>query len=196
MPWSRLSERLRFLLSIFGVTMVGVMFESYFNPHYIAVMTGLMLAVVLTAMRYVRLWEWAGKPTGMFLVRAVPLICVVLVLLRVGAKTLQIPLTPLYPQTWCCAPGGNLDRARILGELGRLPGQHLVVVRYDSNHNPDHEWVYNEADIDSAKVVWAREMDEGRNRELTRYFQDRNVWLLEPDVIPPKLSRYSLSDSP
>jgi hypothetical protein len=173
--------------------MVGVVFEFYFGPHYVAVITGLVLALVLTAMRYVRLWEWRGRPTGLFLVRAVPLTCVVLVLLRVGAKPLRIPLTPVYPPTWCCTLNGNSDRARFLEELTRMPGRQLVVVRYNANHNPDVEWVYNEADIDNAKVVWARQMDEPRNRELMRYFKDRQVWLVEPDETPPKMSTYPVS---
>jgi hypothetical protein len=39
-------------------------------------------------------------------------------------------------------------------------------------------------------VVWARDMDEKSNQELLQYFKNRNVWLLEPDESPPKLSPY------
>jgi hypothetical protein len=51
-------------------------------------------------------------------------------------------------------------------------------------------WVYNRADINGAKVVWAREMDEADNRELLQYFHDRRAWLVEADENPPKLSPY------
>jgi hypothetical protein len=64
------------------------------------------------------------------------------------------------------------------------------LVRYSTTHNFDREWVYNEADIDAAKVVWARDMDEKSNQELLQYFKNRNVWLLEPDESPPNLSPY------
>ena len=60
------------------------------------------------------------------------------------------------------------------------------------------EWVYNEADIDRAKVVWAREMDIAQNRKLLEYFNDRSVWLVEVDQYdsPPKLLPYpSIADS-
>ena len=47
---------------------------------------------------------------------------------------------------------------------------------------------YNAADIEAAKVVWARDMGPDGNRELTDYFRDRRVWLVEPDRSPPALS--------
>ena len=53
------------------------------------------------------------------------------------------------------------------------------------------EWVYNAADIDSAKVVWARDMTPALNRELIGYFKDRRMWLVEPDCDPPKVSNYA-----
>jgi hypothetical protein len=67
-----------------------------------------------------------------------------------------------------------------------------VIVRYGPRHWPLREWVYNEADIDRATVVWAREMDAPHNCTLLEYFKDRQVWLLEVDKwdVPPKLSPY------
>jgi hypothetical protein len=64
-------------------------------------------------------------------------------------------------------------------------------MRYDSNHDPNEEWVYNGADIDGSKVVWARDMGEAQNLELIRYFKDRKVWLMEPDAKSPRVSRYT-----
>ena len=45
-------------------------------------------------------------------------------------------------------------------------------MRYAPGRNPFEEWVYNEADIDSAKVVWARDMSPAENDELIHYFKD------------------------
>jgi hypothetical protein len=71
-----------------------------------------------------------------------------------------------------------------------------VIVRYGTLDIPYErgyrEWVYNEADIEGAKVVWAREMDTGQNRKLLEYFKDREVWVVEVDQYdsPPKLVPY------
>jgi len=79
----------------------------------------------------------------------------------------------------------------MLAELQKYPGRQLAIIRYGPHHDSlYHEWVYNEADIDRAKVVWARDMGPAKNQELIDYFHDRGVWLVEADETPPKLSQY------
>jgi hypothetical protein len=63
-------------------------------------------------------------------------------------------------------------------------GRHLVIVRYGPKHSIHEEWVYNHADIDNARVVWARESG-GRLPELLSHFGDRRIWLavVERDAV-------------
>jgi hypothetical protein len=59
--------------------------------------------------------------------------------------------------------------------------------------------VYNEADIDGSKVIWAQEMDAAANLELIHYYRDRKVWLVQPDSPSMKLLPYpipSMGESP
>lgn len=87
-----------------------------------------------------------------------------------------------------------VQRASVEQRLESLPGRDLVIVRYDRGHNVHHEWVYNRADIDSAEIVWARDMGPRQNRELRKYFADRNIWSLTV-ADDPVLDPLSLVDS-
>jgi hypothetical protein len=74
--------------------------------------------------------------------------------------------------------------------LEATPGNHLVLVRYAPNHFVGQEWVYNAADIDHSRIVWAREIPGRDVRPLLEYFRDRMVWVVEADALPPKLEEY------
>jgi hypothetical protein len=106
-----------------------------------------------------------------------------MILLRVTSVLTHTWIEPPWPR-------GNLERAVLLRQLQQLPGRQLVIVSYGSHHDVDREWVYNEADIDMAKVVWARDMGKDGDKELLQYFRDRKVWLLEADSPSVRLVPY------
>jgi hypothetical protein len=87
-------------------------------------------------------------------------------------------------------------RAAVSQQLAQSPGQQLVFVRYWPQHIFQDEWVYNAADIDRARVVWARDLGSSEDQRLLHYYPDRTAWLLEPDATPPKLSRYQAEVEP
>jgi hypothetical protein len=182
-PWVIRDSRMRFPLLASAAFLLGLAIEIWTFPHYFAPATGLLYLIVLQCMRHMRFWRWRGKPVGISLTRAVLVVCCAMVVLRVSAVVAHAQIE----QPW---PRGNLARARILSSVQNWSGQHLILVRYSASHNFDQEWVYNGADIDSSKVVWARDMNERDNRELLQYFNNRHVWLLEPDQSPPRLSPY------
>ncbi len=106
---------------------------------------------------------------------------------------------PEWPASkWSFSWYGPLDfgmqRNQIEAKLERLPGKHLAIVRYSPNHTLLNEWVYNAPDIDRSKVIWAREMDAADNLELIRYYQGRQVWLVEPDAQPVEVSPYPAAE--
>jgi hypothetical protein len=53
-----------------------------------------------------------------------------------------------------------------------------------------HEWVYNAADIDAAKIVWVREIPGQDIKPLLNYYRDRKIWLVDADTSPPRLQPY------
>ncbi len=91
---------------------------------------------------------------------------------------------------WCSQLAPDYQREDLIAKLKKMDGRHLVIVRYAPDHVPHWEWVYNDADIDAAPVVWAREMDASHNAALIDYFHDRHIWLLEPDRDWLKLTSY------
>jgi hypothetical protein len=180
--WKDLSSDTRFLLLVCGTVIAASMIPLAFAPHYAAALTSVILALVLKAMRRLRSYQWRGRPTGLLMTRAVPAICLLMLVLRAGWLV----------AAWPAPVAGETVRARVLSELNGQPGRHLVLVRYGADHQLGIDWVYNEANIDAAKVIWARDMGPAENKELIDYFPDRHVWLLEADNTPLALASYPI----
>jgi hypothetical protein len=190
LPWSLRNRRVRPLVLLAAIYAAGVSGHVVFFSHYAAPLTGAMYVFLLQSMRHLRVWSPKKRPIGLFLVRAIPVLCVLLALLRIFHQPLQIQIVREFPQTWAGTEPMGLERARILANLQTLPGGHLVMVKYSPSHLLHNEWGYNAADIDAAKVVWAREPETGDVSELAGYFRSRTIWLVEPDVTPARLSRF------
>jgi len=180
----------RFLLLIGLVTLFAILLPTFANPHYAAPLVCVIYALLLAALQTLRRWRRHRHPTGLALVRAVPVLAVVLFALRSAAPVLHLENSPLR-ETWCSPWNQLWNRARVQAAMDDRPGRHLVLVRYGPDHDPAASWVYNWADIDNSKVVWANDMGPEQNQELIDYFKDRKFWLLEPDVVPLRISAYT-----
>ncbi|MGH7176188.1 MAG: hypothetical protein ACREJC_02300 [Tepidisphaeraceae bacterium] len=75
-------------------------------------------------------------------------------------------------------PGGTA-RTEVIARLQAEPGRQLVLVNYRPGPQLLFEWVYNPADIDAARVVFARAMSREQNTSLANHFPDRRIWLLD-----------------
>jgi hypothetical protein len=182
------ARELRPLVAVFLVSWAGYAITVYWlAAHYAAPLTAVTLALLVEGLRRLRRWRFAGRPAGVFLSRAFLLLCLGLPFV---AKPLGLSAIP-GPASLCPTETGNVERAEIVRKLSSAPGVHLVIVRYSSAHDFHHEWVYNEADIDRAKVVWARDRGPQENRRLLDYFKGRTFWLLEADSRPARLTRTS-----
>ncbi len=193
--WRQISPATRFLLLALCFFFIGLSAEFYFEAHYAAPLAGLIVALVISAMRRVRQWG-PEQGSGRFLTRTIPVVCVLMSVLRIFAVPLHIPVKRVLTPAWYQLGPKDFGRAAMLADLQRLPGHQLVIVRYQPDHNPFAEWVYNEANIDNAKVVWAHDMSPVENQELISYFHDRRVWLMDADEEPTRLVLYANTEVP
>jgi len=84
----------------------------------------------------------------------------------------------------------EFERSRIESALLGRGGKHLVIVHYPLHDMPDDEWVYNDADIDHANIVWARDMGLSKNKELLDYYHDRQIWYVDHAAFIVRLIPY------
>jgi hypothetical protein len=185
----------RFLAAAGSLYAIGLCVNAWLFPHYLAPFACALYVLLLQAMRHLRLWRVDRQSYGLALVRTIPVLCVLLAGVRLFAAPLGIAINR-WPTMWYGTAPLGIPRSRVLSEFEGYPGRQLAIVRYAATHSVFDEWVYNAADVDSSKVVWAREMDWPHNAELLNYFSDRRAWLVEPDLIPPKISPYSLPPPP
>lgn len=189
-PWILRDRRMRFPLIALAVFVAGLAPQTWTLPHYFAPATAFLYLILLQCMRHMRLWKGRHSSAGTAVLRMIVAVCCAMVILRIVAAITHTPIEPAWPR-------GNLDRAALIEELKHQRGYHLVLVRYQPNygvnHDVDHEWVYNDANIDAAKIVWARDMGDSQNQELLRYFHDRKIWVLNGDQTPPRLEAFHVS---
>jgi hypothetical protein len=164
-------RRIRLLAAIFIAVIVGFFITAWSNPHYAAPATVALYALIVQGVRHLRTMTVLGRPIGAALSRVMMLALVADVSLAVTQRIAD----PLGWGGW-----GLGDRAEMQRALGEAPGQHLVMVRYVHGHSVHDEWVFNGADLDGAKVLWARDLGPEQNAKLFAYYKGRTVWLVEP----------------
>lgn len=188
-----LGTKSRFFLLIIIVSTAAILLPVYFKPHYAAPAVCVTYALVLQAMRRVKIWDRSGKRKGVAVVRTTVAAILILFVTTAVALATGIPESRLFPYDLY---GQNIVRAKIAEGLTRQGGKHLIIVRYGPGHDGHHEWVYNAADIDDSSIVWARDLGTEKNQELLQYFSARRVWIVYPDQDPIQLLPYGSSIDP
>jgi hypothetical protein len=146
----------------FAIFALGTNFYPNFLTHYIAAFTCLFILVSVEGLRMI------NRAAAVALV---------------GLCFATFAISPLQERI--------ADRRIEIGrELAAVPGKLVVLVRYWPQHRFQEEWVYNAADIDQSRVVWARDLGAVEDQKLLNYYPDRKVLLLEPDAIQPRLGPY------
>jgi hypothetical protein len=171
------SSEMRVVLLALGLLTL-VLFAQIWPPfaHYAAPATGAVFLALLYSLRHFRL-SWS--PYAIWGSRAATIVFAVWM------------ISPFADRLWdpYAIGGAGLDgspmplqiqRARIQSQLSARAGKHLVIVHYPPLDVPGtHDWIYNDADMDHARVIWARDMGDANNQELLNYYTDRQVWYVD-----------------
>jgi hypothetical protein len=186
------SPRTRFIVAVCLVVFGGVaVLETFVYTHYTAPAAALLYLPVVQGFRRIALIRpW--RPAGRWFAATWLAGCLLFPGFNLFDPFWRAHLEPLAPRLWpwlandlrvglyrrIVSPFAK-QRADLLAELQQSGNErHLIVVRYGPGHVRHEELVYNDADIDGARVVWARDMGPEELARLLRYFQDRTVWLL------------------
>jgi hypothetical protein len=166
---------------------IGPALDTRVFPHYAAAETVLAYILAACTLRALRN-AWAGVD-GAYLMWG----AIVIFALPTGLGLLTPANRGLIGSTEFL----NAQHAAIEEQLAKQPGEQLVLVHYGptalaavKTHRIYQELVYNHADIDGSKIVWARSLGAEKDAELIRHYPNRDVWMVEEDG-GVTLSRYS-----
>jgi hypothetical protein len=172
---------------------LGVNFFPAFQLHYLGAVTCLFVLMSVAGLDQIGRWSPESA-------RLLAFLCVAHFVFWYGMHAFEntdLALAAIRYETWDSINHRNPERRILVNQqLAEIPGRLLVFVRYMPRHIFQDEWVYNEASIDEARIVWARDLGPAENRKLRALYPEREVLLLEPDIRPPQLGPYTLEMEP
>lgn len=175
--------RLRRLALIILLFALGTNIYPYFYPQYLAALTCVFILLCMEGLRCLseipRDYVWAVAAASFFFWFGI-------------SASGDLPVTAF--QSWnFLNPADPQQRATIQNKLEQNPGRQLVFVRYSPAHR-FAEWIHNDADIHSSRIVWANDLGDQENKKLLAYYPQRKAWLLEPDAHPVSLMPYTIAE--
>jgi hypothetical protein len=190
LPWIFREPKTRPLAVFLALAAVLNLFQMVLYPYQLAAVVPVFFAVVAEGVRriYAAVSALNGH-RGLHVALMLPVCLILIYGMKQQAEALNIPLA-----YWERAAEPHRDaRESIIAWLKAREKQHLVIVRYGPGHPPNQEWVYNKADVDGSKIVWARETTPEEDCRLLEYYPNREVWLLKADEIPQRVVPYPLA---
>lgn len=169
------NPKMRVVIGVLVVVWAALLVEKSWLAHYFAPGAGLLFIPVMFSLRWLRIRLGTLGPP----------VVLAFVICCFGHGLVQ----SVYARRDAVIPPQEQATEKILA--ASKPGERdLVIVRYAPDHTPHVEYVFNRADIDHSKIVWARDMGEAKNKELIDYYPNRRVWLFQPDPAPASLTPY------
>lgn len=192
--WSLREYRFVWVAVTLAVFALGTNSFPAFQIHYIAAVTCLFILVALTGLQQLSRLRIRGHSAGQEAAALIGILCAAHFLFWYSmhlAEDNDFSLAAIRLETWDSVNHSNpARRIFVAQELEKIPGQLLVFVRYSPHHIFQDEWVYNGADIDASRIVWARDLGSDQNEKLLRFYPGRTALVLETDFQRPQLSPY------
>jgi hypothetical protein len=147
-----------------GLVLLHFSMTPWLRIQYFAVIAPLFVLFVTISLRELDML-WRGRPIGSLLTLTMIVTMPAFCLRAAYISTRDPDLT-------------GRGRERIIEKIGSLPGNHVIFVQYPEGPQAVYEWVYNSADIDAQRVIWAHALDPRSNTELAQHYHDRSIWVL------------------
>jgi hypothetical protein len=173
----RADSGVRALWFVLFVSTVPLLLESFTFAHYAIAITITLIALVFRLIWLCYERRWRASSTG-------PLLAAFLIsVLFCGAAGNNVyrvwrDIKEPFPL--------QVERARVQRELMARDGRQVLFVQYSPDHDTNREWVYNGADIDGSKLIWARDLGPEQDKQLIDYYPGRHFWILNADLQHPK----------
>lgn len=190
----RRDRRLLWVAATLAIFAFGTNLFPYLLVHYLAAVTCLFVLVSVAGLQQISRLRIRGAAVGVEMVQVLIVLCLAEFSAWYGMHLFENP--GVYPilkyETWDSINHRNPQRRiAVRHDLDAIAGQLLVFVRYSPHHIYQNEWVWNEADIDGSRIVYARDLGAEENEKLIQYFPNRKVLVLDPDSYTPQLFPYS-----
>jgi hypothetical protein len=190
-------RRMQWVAATLALFALGTNLFPYLLVHYLAGVTCLFVLVSVSGLRLLSGVRIRGVDAGSEMAGVLVALCVAEFVGWYGLHLFETPgmYAVLRYETWDAVGHDNARRrVAVANELRGFSGPLLVFVRYSPRHVFQEEWVWNAADIDASRIVYARDLGPEEDQQLIRYYPARKVLLLEPDNSVPRLSEYSVSE--
>jgi hypothetical protein len=186
--WALKEKRFQWVSLTLLIFALGINFFPAFQLHYLAAVT--CLFVLMSVIGLERLSRISPVAARLIVFLSIAYFGFWYTLHLFDSSRLSLAFRPY--ETWDGLNHRNPERRIVVAsQIAAMPGKLLVFVRYAPQHIFQEEWVWNDADIDAARVVWARDLGPSENEKLRAYYPDRTALLLEPDYREPKLAPYA-----
>jgi hypothetical protein len=173
----RTDSAVRKLWFLLLISTIPLFLETFTFAHYAIAVTITLIALIFRLIWLCHERRWPSSSTGTLLAA---LLISMLFCGAAGNNVFRVwrKVTEPFPL--------KVERSRVQRELMARNGRQVLFVQYSPDHDTNLEWVYNGADIDGSKLIWARDLGPEQDKQLIDYYPGRHFWILNADLQHPE----------